>query len=285
MKKWIITAVAVIAVGAAIVIFLPKRGEVIEVTPPLVEVARVQTHTVSRSIDLIGYVAPMRQTAAVSRAYGKVTGIKVTEGSRVYKDQVLLTLQPEEVGLTFKPQPIKAPISGVVAEVMVKEGEPVAPATPVVTIIDPSQIEVKVAIAGEYYNDVEATDKVFLMVNSDTVQARIRSKAPVVSPTTRTFAITLTPTTSSPHLVSGLSVTVRLILEEKDDVLAVPNVALQDSKLLLVNRDTIEQRKVLPGLKGVELTEILDGVEEGELIVTFGGQNLVTGQQVRTVLR
>ena len=62
-------------------------------------------------------------------------------------------------------------------------------------------------------------------------------------------------------------------------------MALQDSKLLLVNRDTVEQRKVLLGLKGVELTEILDGVEEGELIVTFGGQNLVTGQQVRTVLR
>lgn len=285
MKKWIITAVAVAAVAAAVIILLPKRGEVTETPPPLVEVARIQTHTVSRSMDLVGYVAPMRQTAAVSRAYGKVTDIKITEGSRVYKDQVLLMLQPEEVGLTFKPQPVKAPISGVVAEVMVKEGEPVAPQTPVVTVIDPSEVEVEVAVAGEYYKDVQMSDEAFLMLDPDTIRARVKSKAPIVDPMTRTFTITLSPSTSFGELVPGLSVTVRLILEERDGVLAVPNSALQDSRLLLVGGDTIEQRKVVLGLRGLELTEILDGVNEGELIVTFGGQNLVTGQKVRTALR
>jgi len=285
MKKWIFTAAAVIAVGGAIVLLLPKKGEVIEVPPPLVEVAEVQTHTVSRSVYLIGYVAPMRQTAAVSRAYGKVTGINVTEGSRVYKDQVLLTLQPEEVGLTFKPQPVKAPISGVVAEVMVREGEPVMQGTPVVAIIDPSLIEVEVAVAGEYYNDVQTSDAAFLMVNSDTIPARIKSKSPVVDPMTRTFNLTLAPQGSSPHLVSGLSVTVRLVLEEKERVLAVPNSALQDSKLLVAQGDTVEQRKVTLGLRGMELTEITDGVKKGEMIIIFGGQNLATGQRVRTVVK
>lgn len=285
MKKWIITAVAVVAVGVLIVIFLPKRGEVIEVPPPLVEASRIGTHTVSRSIDLIGYVTPMRQTAAVSRAFGKVTDIKVTEGSRVYKDQVLLTLQPEEVGLTFKPQPVKAPISGVVAEVMVKEGEPVIQGSPVVAIIDPSRIEVKMAVAGEYYNEVQTSDKAFLVVNADTIQARIKSKTPVVDPMTRTFTITLVPQESSPHLISGLSVTVRLVLEEKYRVLAVSNSALQDSKLFVVGADTIEQRKVKLGLRGLELTEILEGVKEGELVVTFGEKNLATGQKVRTVVK
>jgi multidrug efflux pump subunit AcrA (membrane-fusion protein) len=285
MKKWIFTAVAVIAVGAAIVLLLPKKGEVIEVPPPLVEVAEISTHTVSRSVDLIGYVAPMRQTAAVSRAYGKVTRINVTEGSRVYKDQVLLTLQPEEVGLTFKPQPVKAPIAGVVAEVMVREGEPVMQGTPVVAIIDPSLIEVEVAVAGEYYNDVQTSDAAFLMVNSDTIPARIKSKTPVVDPMTRTFNLTLTPQGSSPHLVSGLSVTVRLVLEEKEQVLAVPNSALQDSKLIVTQGDTVEQRKVTLGLRGAALTEITGGVTKGEMIIIFGGQNLATGQRVRTIVK
>jgi hypothetical protein len=123
------------------------------------------------------------------------------------------------------------------------------------------------------------------MVNSDTIPAKIKSKTPVVDPTTRTFAITLAPQGSSPHLVSGLSVTVRLILEEKNQVLAVSNSALQDSKLFVVESDTIEQRKIKLGLRGLELTEILEGAKEGELVVTFGGQNLATGQKVRTAVK
>jgi membrane fusion protein (multidrug efflux system) len=123
------------------------------------------------------------------------------------------------------------------------------------------------------------------MVNSDTIPAKIKSKAPVVDPMTRTFTITLVPQGSSPHLVSGLSVTVRLVLEEKYRVLAVSNSALQDSKMFVVESDTIEQRKVVLGLRGLELTEILEGAKEGELVVTFGAENLATGQKVRTVIK
>jgi RND family efflux transporter MFP subunit len=236
-------------------------------------------------VDLIGYVAPMRQTAAVARAFGKVTSIKVQEGSRVYKDQTLLTLQPEEVGLEFKPQPVKAPISGVVAEVMVREGEPVQHGTPVVAIIDPSQVEVEVAVAGEYYTDVQTTDQAFLIVNSDTIPARIKSKSPVVDPMTRTFAVTLRPLGTSPHLVSGLSVTVRLVLEEAENVLAVPNTALDDSRLLVVAADTVQERKITLGLRGLDYSQILEGAKEGDYIITFGGQNLGTGNKVRTIVR
>lgn len=282
--KWIITAVAVIAVGVAIYFFLPKKGTVEESASPLVEVARIDTHTVVRSVDLIGYVSPTRVTAAISRAYGKVTNIRITEGQRVYADQVLVILQPEEVGLDFNPQPVKAPIGGVVSEVMVREGEPVMEGTPVASIVDPSRIEVEVAVAGEYYTDVQTSDNVFLIVNSDTVQARIKSKTPVVDPATRTFGVTLTPLGTSPHLVSGLSVTVRLELDRREGVLAVANSALDDSKAMIVGPDsTIEVRELDLGLSGLERTEVLSGAVKGELVVTFGGKNLIDGQKVRAV--
>jgi len=284
--KWILTAVGVVAVGVVIYFFLPKKGELTKIPPPLVEVAAVDTHTVVRSVDLIGYIAPIRQTAAVSRAFGKVTSIRVTEGQHVYKNQVLMTLQPEEVGLEFKPQPVKAPISGVVADVMVREGEPVEQGSPVAAIIDPAKVEVELAVAGEYYNDVQTTDRAHLIVNSDTVPAKIKSRSPVVDPMTRTFSVTLTPLGTSPHLVSGLSVTVRLILDEKPSVLAIPNSALSDSKVIVVTSDSlVEHRELTLGLTGIEKTQILEGVKAGEWIVTFGGQNLVHRQKVRVAER
>lgn len=283
MKKWIITGIAVVAAGVLIVVFLPKKGKVEETLPPLVEVTEVDTQTVAQTIDLVGYVAPVRQTAALSRAYGKVLHINVKEGSRVYKDQVIMVLQPEEVGLEFQPQPVKAPISGLVARLMVKEGEPVAASTPVAAIIDPSKTEIEVPVAGEYYTSIEIDDKALVMVNSDTVSARINSKTPLVDPVTRTFSIKLTPIEESSHLVSGLSVNVRLILEEKKGVLAVPNSALDDSKIFAASGDSVVERKVVTGITGAENTEILSGLSRGERIITFGGKNLVSGQKIRTV--
>jgi len=168
---------------------------------------------------------------------------------------------------------------------MVREGEPVQQGTPVAAIIDPAKIEVELAVAGEYYTDVQTTDQAFLMVNSDTIPARIKSKSPIVDPMTRTFGVTLTPQGTSPHLVSGLSVTVRLILEEKVNVLAVTNSALDDSKLKIVAGDSVEVRNVKLGIRGVEKTEILDGASAGEAIIVFGGQNLGTGNKVRTVTK
>jgi multidrug efflux pump subunit AcrA (membrane-fusion protein) len=283
LKKWIITGIAVVAAAVLIVVFLPKKGKVEETPPPLVEVTKVDTQTVAQTIDLVGYVTPVRQTAAVSRAYGKVLRINVKEGSMVYKDQVIMVLQPEEVGLEFQPQPVKAPISGLVAQLMVKEGEPVASATPVAAIIDPSKTEVDVPVAGEYYSSIAIDDRALIMVNSDTVTARINSKTPLVDPVTRTFSIKLTPLEESSHLVSGLSVNVRLILEEKKGVLAVPNSALDDSKLFVASGDSVVERTVVTGITGSEETEVVQGLSSGERIVTFGGQNLVSGQKIRTV--
>ncbi len=285
MKKWIITGAALAVAAVLIVIFLPKRGKIEEKTVPLVEVASVSRGKITKTLDVVGYVVPTRRSAAVARSYGKVKSIFTSEGSRVAKDQTLMILQPDEVGLEFEPQPIKAPIAGVVAEIMVKEGEPAAPGTPLAAVVDPSSVEVEVSLPGEDYPRIKEGSRAFLFFDSDTIHARVRAKAPVVDPMTRTFKVTLTPQERPQEFLPGLSVNAKLVLAEREAVIVVPQTALDGSSLLVVSGDSVVKRTVKTGLEGDGVIEIQSGIDETERIVTFGGKTLKSGQKVRTVER
>lgn len=285
MKKWIITGAALAVAAVLIVVFLPKRGKVEEKNPPLVEVATVSRGKITKTLDIVGYVVPTRQSAAIARSYGKVKSIYISEGSRVAKDQTLMILQPDEVGLEFEPQPIKAPIAGVVAEIMVKEGEPAAPGTPLAAIVDPYSVEVEVSLPGEDYAQIKEGSRAFLFFDSNTIHARVRAKAPVVDPMTRTFKVILAPQEHPQEFLSGLSVNAKLVLAEREAVIIVPQTALEGSSLLVVSGDSVIKRNVELGLQSDGFVEVLSGINDTERIVTFGGKTLKSGQKVRIVER
>jgi membrane fusion protein (multidrug efflux system) len=268
VKKWIITGAALAIAAVLIIIFLPRRGKVEKKEIPLVEFTQVSRGTVARTLDVVGYVVPTRQSAAIARSYGKVKSI-----------------YPDEVGLEFEPQPIKAPISGVVASIMVKEGEPAAPGTALAAVVDPSSVEVEVSLPGEDYVQIREGSKAFLYLDSDTIPARVKSKAPVVDPATRTFKVTLAPQKRPQDFLPGLSVAAKLVLAERENVLLVPQTALEDSSLLVISADSVIRRTVGLGLSGEGVVEIRSGIGDTDRIVTFGGKTLKSGQKVRIVER
>jgi multidrug efflux pump subunit AcrA (membrane-fusion protein) len=74
------------------------------------------------------------------------------------------------------------------------------------------------------------------------------------------------------QLRAGLTVTVSIILEERNDVLLVPNVAITGSGgqtyvKVLSPDGIIEDRLVTTGISDWQYTEIIDGLSEGEKIV------------------
>ncbi len=77
------------------------------------------------------------------------------------------------------------------------------------------------------------------------------------------------------HLREGLSVSVTLIVTQKSDVLVVPNASISTRRgqayVTVVAEDgTEEERQVTTGVSDWQLTEITDGLAEGEIIKTTG---------------
>jgi len=77
------------------------------------------------------------------------------------------------------------------------------------------------------------------------------------------------------ELREGLSVSVTLLIAEKTDVLLVPNAAISKAGnkafvTVLLEDGTEEQRSITTGVSNWQYTEILGGLEEGDVIKTVG---------------
>lgn len=73
------------------------------------------------------------------------------------------------------------------------------------------------------------------------------------------------------ELLVGYSADLEIVLAERDNVLRVPTSALQEGgKVLLYRTDTgkLEERMLKIGLSNWEYTEVLEGITEGDSIVT-----------------
>jgi len=73
-------------------------------------------------------------------------------------------------------------------------------------------------------------------------------------------------------LAEGLTVTVSLIVEQKTDVLLVPNSAItmqggQAYVHVLTPDGTIEERAIMTGISNWQYTEVIEGLSEGEKVV------------------
>jgi uncharacterized protein YlzI (FlbEa/FlbD family) len=88
----------------------------------------------------------------------------------------------------------------------------------------------------------------------------------------KNYDVTATLSPGSIHLQQGLPLTVNLIIQQKEDVLTVPNIAIEvingKSYVQVKNGSgNIDEREVTIGLKDNQNTEIASGLTEGDVIV------------------
>ncbi|MEE9399036.1 MAG: hypothetical protein V3V23_02075, partial [Dehalococcoidales bacterium] len=86
------------------------------------------------------------------------------------------------------------------------------------------------------------------------------------------------------QLREGLTVTVSILVDERTDVLLVPNSAItsQGGKMyvqVMSAAGTSEERVVQTGISDWQFTEVTDGLSEGEQVVVPQGTTTTTTQQ------
>jgi HlyD family secretion protein len=70
-------------------------------------------------------------------------------------------------------------------------------------------------------------------------------------------------------LFPGTSADIEVILTRREGVLQIPTGAIgQGDKVLVVVDGYLEERTITPGLRNWRTTEILEGLRDGDLIVT-----------------
>lgn len=117
-------------------------------------------------------------------------------------------------------------------------------------------------------------------------QGQVYSVSPSISPGGRSVEIKIRATDGSEYLQDGMLVTCRIVVQEKDNVVIAPNNSLifRESQAYLFVVDpktgTASRQQFVRGIAGVKYFEIIEGIGEGEYVVTEGRHRLVNGARV-----
>lgn len=190
---------------------------------------------------------------------------------------------------------LRAPFSGVVADVRIELGEwatpapPAVPVPPVLDLIDPSSIYISAPMDEVDAEVLHPGLPARVTVDSrpgEELPGRVLRVAPYVEDVeeqnrTIEIEVELDDPAVAAKLLPGTSADVEVILETREDVLRVPTLALvEGERVLVVEHEgdagdgdggevgVLAAREVETGLSNWNWTEIVSGVEAGRKVVT-----------------
>lgn len=184
---------------------------------------------------------------------------------------------------------IKAPISGIVNKRKIEVGTYVSPGTQLFDIVDVSRLKLLVNANESQVVNVKVGDQVSITTTvfpDKKFNGRISFIAPKAD-NTLNYPIEIQVENSSSQLLkAGMYATAIFDLPEQQPTIVIPRGAFVGSVssneiFVLQNGNTARLRKVTAGRILGEQVEIIDGLKEGETVITSGQINLVDGTEVK----
>jgi RND family efflux transporter MFP subunit len=183
---------------------------------------------------------------------------------------------------------LTSPVSGIVMERLINAGETARPAQKLFTLGRIDQVLVVANFAEERVSEIhpgQAATVTLTAFPNDVFNGKVVKIKPVTDPKTRTFLVYTQVKNPKLRLKPGLTAFMRL--KREHETLAVPSVSLinptgvqESSVFVLESGSTAKLRKVKVGVVAEGMTEILQGLKEGEQVVVVGQLALRDGDQV-----
>jgi len=185
--------------------------------------------------------------------------------------------EPSAGGADFN-YDLKAPISGRVQERHLAPGSRVGVGTVLYTIVDPSRVWIRLRVPAEHAAAVDqASGAVFTVEgSSQTYEAsRVVSTGAAIDTDTRTLPVRLEAPNPNGALKIGMMADARLLLDDTQSGVAIPNEAVQTEDgqpvaYVETGGESFERRSLELGPTDGQYTLVKQGVEAGEHVVTAG---------------
>jgi HlyD family secretion protein len=184
---------------------------------------------------------------------------------------------------------ITSPLSGVITERPMYAGEMAGPATPLLTVMDISQVIARANVPSEQLKLLKVGNEA--TITSADSGAELHGKVIVVSSALEANSTTAEVWIRAPNpgelLKPGSSVQVAIVAETVADAIVIPLVAILPSeegpgKVMVVGSDSLaHEREVEIGIRETDRVQVLKGLEPGEQVIVVGGLGLEDKTKVR----
>jgi len=184
---------------------------------------------------------------------------------------------------------IRAPFKGQVKERVVAPGQYLKVQTPVMVIVSMDPLRVRLKIPETMAGWVQTGERISVFVDAyadKSFSGKLSRINPTVDPQSRTFEVEALLENTDGFLKPGFFVKARIPSAKVDQVLAIPQEALQYSygvyKVSLIRGDTLKETEVKIGEVSGNEAEILAGVKAGDVVaVPAKGQVLSDGARIQ----
>lgn len=287
------TVLFVAVLGIGYYLFEHRHRPEAKETPgeALVIVTKSTNACFSDLVRVTGFFVPRREAVVVADQEGsRVTDLLVTEGAIVADNQELarLTAPPQIPGQPQRPGPqgpisLRAPAPGLITEVRTIVGAPASPqAGPMFRIAVNNEIELDAQVPAVHMSKLSsgATVRISRDDAPDLI-GRVRLVAPEIDRTTQLGRVRIS-VTNNPSLKVGVFARASIDAKRSCGV-SIPKTAIDHLMVQVVKGNVVETRKVRVGLSSDTSTEILEGLEVGEIVVADAGSSLHDGDQIKTM--
>lgn len=194
----------------------------------------------------------------------------------------------ENAASTAKNALVKAPISGVVSDISIVEGEYASASKPPITIVDSDSITIELGVPGNMVNKVKQGDVVTAEISAADYkeEARIDSISTSADSMTNLYTVKIILDNNG-SIKPGMFAKIYLNTDKIDSALAVKTEAVmeQDNKkhVFIVNGDYAAEKEVTTGLDTGTYIEIKEGLTAGDVVIVNGQDYLNDGSRIKIV--
>lgn len=181
---------------------------------------------------------------------------------------------------------VRAPFDGLLGLRHVSEGTFLSPQTRIATLQDVSPIKIDFSLPEKYAGVVRQGSPIHFRVSGDDRRhpGQVYAIEPRIEENTRTLQIRATSPNRDGSLFPGAFAEVELVLNQYDDALAVPAIALvselRGKKVFVLSDGVVEARMVDTGIRTDSTVQVLNGVALGDTVLTSGLQLVRPGMTV-----
>jgi multidrug efflux system membrane fusion protein len=183
---------------------------------------------------------------------------------------------------------IAAPLSGTVLHVQAAVGQHVDATSVLAQVADLDRLVVTAAVPSREIGGIAGGQPVFLSLDDSVPRGTVRVVGRDVDPATGTYRVQIS-VPSGAGLMPGRFTEVRIVADQHDDVLVVPEESVitrpdEGTWIVVVEGDRAVHRPVTVGFRDRGLAEVSgEGLEAGQQVVTEEAYGLPSDTRIRVV--
>jgi RND family efflux transporter MFP subunit len=183
---------------------------------------------------------------------------------------------------------LRADKPGVISGITAEMGQVVSAGQPVLTIVQDGEREVEISVPENRIEELRKAQQIkvaFWALSNVTVDGKVREIAPMADPATRTYKVRISLLNPPPEMKLGMTAAVAVLGGDSRQTVTIPLASIYQNgdtpAVWVVSGDAITLRPIKTGNFGDGTIQVLQGLQQGDRIVTAGVHKLKEGQKVK----